>query len=316
MLRYVVRRILSSIPVIIIVGVFAFFLIHMVPGNPAYLILGNEATPEQVAVLTAKLGLDQPLPIQFWRWATSCLRGDLGDSLFYNMSVTQVLTSKFEPTLIIVIYAMIVAMLTGIPLGIVSAIYRDRWPDRLCTGISMIGISMPGFLIGLFGVMIFAIELRMFPSVGYVPIKEAGFFTSVFWYLSLPSITLGFQRAASLTRVTRSSMLEVLGSDYVRTARAKGLSEWSVILVHGLKNAMNQILTQLGFSLAQLAAGVVVIENLFNIPGMGSVAYYGLIRRDYPLIQGYILLIAVVYVGINLLVDISYRIFDPRIGQS
>ena len=313
MLRYVVRRILSSIPVIIIVGVFAFFLIHMVPGNPAYLILGNEATPEQVAVLTAKLGLDQPLPIQFWRWATSCLRGDLGDSLFYNMSVTQVLTSKFEPTLIIVIYAMIVAMLTGIPLGIVSAIYRDRWPDRLCTGISMIGISMPGFLIGLFGVMIFAIELRMFPSVGYVPIKEAGFFTSVFWYLSLPSITLGFQRAASLTRVTRSSMLEVLKADFLRTASAKGVPSQTVIRKHALGNAWIPIITAAGASFCAQLAGSVVVESVFAWPGIGRMAAEAVFSRDTTTIMGTIILTTVLYVLVQMVVDILYAFIDPRI---
>jgi len=313
MLRYIIRRILSSIPVIVIVGIFAFFLIHMVPGNPVYVMLGNDATPEMVAELTAKLGLDQPLPVQFWRWAVSCLQGDLGDSLFYNMPVSKVLTSKLESTVIIVIYAIIVALLTGVPTGIIAAIYRDRWPDRVGTGLSMIGISMPGFLLGLFAIMLFAIHYRIFPSVGYTPIKDAGFFKSVFYYLSLPSITLGIQRSASFARVTRSSMLEVLSRDYIRTARAKGVAEFSVVVKHGLKNAMNQILTQLGFSLAQLAAGTVVIENLFNISGMGSVAYFGLIRRDYPLVQGYILIIAMVYVVINLIVDIAYRIFDPRI---
>lgn len=313
MLRYIVKRILSSIPVIIVVVVFSFFLIHMVPGNPAEVMLGAEATPEAVEALTEDLGLDQPLLVQFGKWSLNCLRGDLGDSIFYGMPVTQVLASRIEPTIITVIYAILVALITGIPMGIISAVFRDKWPDRVCTAIAMIGISLPGFLLGLLVIMYFAIHLNIFPAVGYETIAEAGFMTSVFYYLTLPSVTLGIQRSASFARVTRSSMLEVLDQDYIRTARSKGMKEGRVIWFHGLKNAMGQILTQLGFSLAQLVAGTVVIETLFNIPGMGQIAYYALVRRDYPLVQGYILVIALVYVVINLVVDIAYKIFDPRI---
>ena len=313
MLRYILKRVLASIPVVIIVAIFSFFLIRMVPGNPAEVMLGSDATPESVEALTQKLGLDQPLLTQFFKWAGSCLQGDLGDSIFYNMPVTDVLFMKMEPTIIIVIYAIIIALATGVPLGIVSAIYRDRWPDRICTAFAMIGISLPGFLLGLFAILVFSQAVNWFPSVGYYTISEVGFGKSVFWYLTLPAFTLGIQRSASFARVTRSSMLEVMGNDYIRTARAKGLRPGTVIIKHGLNTAMNQILTQLGFSLAQLAAGTVVIETLFNIPGMGQIAYYGLVRRDYPLVQGYILLIAVVYVVINLLVDIAYKFFDPRI---
>lgn len=316
MIRYIVKRLVSSLPVIIVVAVFTFFLIHMVPGNPADVMLGSEATVEDVAELTAKLGLDQPITVQFFKWATNCLKGDLGDSIFYDMPVTSVLLMKAEPTIIIVIYAILVALLTGVPLGIISAVYRDKLPDRLCTAVSMIGISLPGFLLGLLMILGFSIGLGWFPSVGYYTIKEVGFFKSVFYYLSLPAITLGIQRSASFARVTRSAMLEVLDMDYIRTAKAKGLSQKVVILKHGLKNAMGQILTQLGFSLAQLAAGTVVIEALFNVPGMGQIAYYALVRRDYPLVQGYILIIAVIYTIINLIVDISYKIFDPRIDLS
>lgn len=313
MLRYIIKRILSSIPVIVVVAVFSFFLIHMVPGNPAQVMLGAEATPEAVEALTEKLGLDQPLVVQFGKWAGNCLHGDLGNSIFYDMPVTKVLASRVEPTVITVLYAIIVALATGVPMGIISAVFRDKWPDRLCTAFAMIGISLPGFLLGLLIIMYFAIYLNLFPSVGYKTIAEVGFASSVFYYLTLPSVTLGIQRSASFARVTRSSMLEVLDQDYIRTARSKGLKESSVIIFHALKNAMGQILTQLGFSLAQLVAGTVVIETLFNIPGMGQIAYYALVRRDYPLVQGYILMIALVYVVINLVVDIAYKLFDPRI---
>lgn len=314
MLRYIIKRIIASIPVILIVAIFAFFIIHMVPGNPAEVMLGAEATTEDVAALTEKLGLDQPLPVQFVKWAENALHGDLGDSIFYGMPVLQVLGMKMEPTIVIVIYAITIGILTGVPLGIVSAIFRDKWPDRVCTAFAMIGISLPGFLLGLFIILFFAIDLNLFPSVGYYTIKEVGFVKSVFYYLTLPAFTLGIQRSASFARITRSSMLEVLDNDYIRTARAKGLKETTVILKHALKNAMGQILTQLGFSLAALAAGTVVIETLFNISGMGQIAYYALVRRDYPLVQGYILIIAMVYILINLAVDIAYKFFDPRIN--
>lgn len=312
-LKYAVKKILASIPVIIIVVIFAFFIIHMVPGNPAEVMLGAEAKPEDVAALTAKLGLDQPLSVQFFKWAGNCLKGDLGDSIYYDMPVTEVLLMKAEPTIVIVLYSITIALATGIPLGIISATHRDKWPDRLCSILSMIGISLPGFLLGMIVILVLGMNLGIFPALGYYTISEVGFFKSVFYYLTLPAFTLGIQRSASFARVTRSSMLEVLGEDYIKTARAKGLSNNKIIIKHGLRNAMGQILTQLGFSLAALAAGTVVIETLFNIQGMGQVAYYALVRRDYPLIQGYILVIAIIYVLINLLVDIAYRIFDPRI---
>lgn len=313
MLKFSLKRIISGIPVIIIVGVLVFFLIHLIPGNPAQVMLGAEASQEAVDALTAKMGLDQPIYIQFFKWAADAVRGRLGDSIFYNDTVVAVLVSKMEPTLILVIYAMIIAMVIGIPLGIISAIKRDGFLDHLCMGVSMLGISMPAFLLGLLISMIFAVNLKWFPTVGYTTIAEGGFIKSVFYYLTLPSLALGLQRAASIARVTRSAMLDVLDNDYIRTARAKGLKEHVVIIRHSLKNAMGPILTQLGFSIAQLAAGAVVIERIFNIPGMGQVAYSALTRRDYPLVQGYILLIAIVYVVINTLVDILYKLFDPRV---
>lgn len=316
MLGYAVKRILKGIPVVIVVAVLVFFIIHMIPGNPAELMLGSDATPEDVAALTTKMGYDQPIYIQFEKWAVEALHGDLGDSIFYNMPVIEVLKDKAEPTIVMVIYSIIVAMIIGIPVGIIAAIKRDGWLDRVCMGITMVGMSVPQFLLGLVLILVFAINLKIFPSVGYKTIGEAGFFKSVFYYLTLPSLTLGLERSASIARVTRSAMLEVMGEDYIRTARAKGLKEYRIIIKHALKNAMSPILTQLGFSIAVLAAGAVVIETVFNIAGIGQVAYYALLRRDYPLIQGYILIIALVYVIINLTVDVLYKIFDPRVDVS
>lgn len=313
MLKYISKRILAGIPIVVIVGILVFFIIHLIPGNPAEVMLGSDATPEDVQLLTKKMGLDQPLIVQFGRWSLQVLQGNLGDSIYYNSPVLNVLMTKMEPTVIMIVYAMAVAMLIGIPVGVISAIKRNEWLDRLCMGVTMAGMSVPSFLLGLVMVMLFALTFKIFPTVGYKGIAEVGFFKAVFVYLTLPSLTLGLQRAASIARVTRSAMLDVLGADYIRTARAKGLNEYSVIMLHALKNAMGPILTQIGFSIAQLAAGAVVIETIFNIAGIGQVAYFALLRRDYPLIQGYIFVIALIYVGINIVVDILYKFFDPRV---
>jgi peptide/nickel transport system permease protein len=312
-LKYISKRILAGIPIVVVVGILVFFIIHLIPGNPAEVMLGSDATPEDVQILTKKMGLDQPIIIQFGKWFLSVLQGNLGDSIYYNSPVANVLAEKMEPTIIIIVYAMIVALLIGIPAGVVSAIKRNKLLDRLCMGITMLGMSMPAFLLGLLLIMIFSLSLGVFPAVGYRGIEEVGLLKAVFVYLTLPSMTLGLQRAAGIARVTRSAMLDVLGEDYIRTARAKGLKEYRVVMLHALKNAMAPILTQIGFSIAQLAAGAVVIETIFNIAGIGQVAYFALLRRDYPLIQGYILGIAVVYVAINTAIDILYKFFDPRV---
>lgn len=313
MLKYVAKRIVAGIPIVAVVGILVFFIIHLIPGNPAEVMLGSDAKPEDVQQLTKKMGLDQPLIVQFGSWSLQVLQGNLGDSIYYNSPVLQVLSAKMEPTVIMIVYAMAIAIFLGIPVGVISAIKRNEWLDRICMGVTMAGMSVPSFLLGLVMVMVFSLTFKIFPAVGYKEIAEVGLFKAVFVYLTLPSLTLGLQRTASLARVTRSAMLDVLGEDYIRTARAKGLNEYSIIMLHALKNAMGPILTQIGFSIAQLAAGAVVIETIFNIAGIGQVAYFALLRRDYPLIQGYILVIAFVYVGINIAVDILYKFFDPRV---
>jgi peptide/nickel transport system permease protein len=314
MIQYTIKRLISSIPILVIVAVMVFLLIHMIPGNPAALMLGSEATPEQIAELSAKMGLDQPLAVQFIKWAGDLLHGDFGDSLFFGIPVVEVMKNKVEPTALLVVYGMVIAMLIGIPAGVISAIYRERIPDRICMFISMLGISAPSFWLALNLIILFSINGGIFPAVGYESISSAGFFKSIFVYLTLPAFSLGVSRAASVARVTRSGMLDVLGNDYIRTAKAKGLSAGRVIVPHALKNAMNPVLTQIGISVAQLAGGAVVIETIFNIQGLGSLAFNAIQRRDYPMIQGYILIIAMVYIGINLLVDILYKVFDPRVN--
>ncbi|EHL64424.1 ABC transporter permease [Cloacibacillus evryensis] len=312
MINYTIRRLLSSLPTLIIVAVLVFVLIRMVPGNPALVMLGEEATPDEITRMEAKLGIDQPLPVQFVRWTSKVLRGDLGDSIYYRKPVTQVISAHLEPTVLLVLYAMTICLLIGVPLGITAATHRNGPIDRFCMILSMTGISMPGFWLALNLIIIFAVKLEWLPSVGYSMIREGGLLESL-KYLTLPAAAMGLQRSASIARVTRSSMLDVLNNDYIRTAKAKGLSEYRVIAYHALKNAANQIVTQAGISFAILMGGSVVIESVFNIPGIGRLAFDSIARRDYPTIQGHILFVAFVYVFVNLIVDLLYKFFDPRV---
>lgn len=312
MVNYTIRRVISAVPTLLIVAVMIFILIRMIPGNPALVMLGDEATSEEIAVMERRLGIDRPVAVQFARWTGNMLRGDFGDSLYYRKPVLRVIFSHLEPTALLVIYAMAICIALGVPLGIAAAVYRNRLPDRLCMMLSMVGISMPGFWLGLNLVILFSVKINLFPSVGYVMIREDSLLTSL-RYLTLPAVAMGLQRSASVARVTRSSMLEVLGNDYIRTARSKGLGEGRVIGLHALKNAANQILTQVGISIAHLMGGSVVIENVFNIPGVGKLAFDSIARRDYPTIQGHIIFVAAVYVFVNLAVDLLYKFFDPRV---
>lgn len=312
MINYTIRRILSAIPTLLVVAVMIFFLIRCVPGSPALTMLGDEATVEEIAAMEEEMGLDQPVVVQFVKWIGNILKGDFGTSIYYEKPVLEVIFSRMQPTVILVIYAMIIGIVIGVSLGMLAAIYRNSWIDKVCMVLSTLGISLPGFWLGLNLVLLFAVTLGWFPSVGYVYIEEGGLLETL-RYLTLPAVALGLQRSASLARITRSSMLEVLNEDYIRTARAKGLPTRRVICLHALKNSMNQILTQIGISIAHLLGGSIVIENIFTIPGLGRLAYDAITRRDYPLIQGQILYIAFIYVFINLIVDLLYKFFDPRI---
>ena len=312
MLKYTLRRILAAIPTLLIVGVMIFILIRCVPGNPAQVMLPDDATAEEIAAMEVKLGLDKPYIVQFTQWIGNAIKGDLGESLYYHEPVLDLIVERLEPTWLLVLYGMTIAILLGVTLGVIAAMHRNRFLDKLCTTVSVFGISMPGFWIGMNLVILLAVKNPIFPSSEYVPLSEGSLSTTLY-YLTLPAIAMGLQRAASLTRVTRSSMLDVLGSDYIRTARAKGLSERTIICLHALKNAANPIMTQIGISIAHVMGGSIVIEKLFNIPGIGRLAYDSVTRRDYPMIQGHVLFVAVIYVGINLIVDLLYKAFDPRI---
>lgn len=314
MVAYIVRRLLLIIPIMWIVATVAFFLLHMTPGDPVAVLLGPEATAEQIEQMRAQLGLDDPLPIQYVNWFSDLLRGDLGDSLFLNRPVTEALVNRAQPTVILTILASLVAIGLGVPTGVISAIKRGHPTDFGAMLVAMVGISMPTFWLGLNLIWIFGVKLEWLPVAGYVPLSE-GLWDNL-KYMIMPAFTLGAAQAALLARMTRSMMLEVLNEDYVRTARAKGARERTVIIGHALRNALIPLVTVMGLSFAVLMGGAVVTEQVFNIPGVGRLLIQAVLRRDFPLIQGIVLVIAFLYVVINLLVDILYVYLDPRLHYS
>ncbi|MCR4805290.1 MAG: ABC transporter permease [Clostridia bacterium] len=312
MVKYILKRIISAIPTLIIVSVLIFALVRFIPGSPAQVMLGDDATPDEIAAMEEKLGLNQPIVFQYVKWMAGVIKGDFGDSIYYHEPVLKIITERLEPTWILVVYSILIGTVLGMFFGIIAALYRNRFLDKLCMVLSILGISMPGFWIGMNLIILLAVKNPIFPSVGYMSIADGGL-SQTLYFLTLPAFAMGIQRSASIARVTRSSMLDVLGDDYIRTARAKGLKKTKIVFVHALKNAANPILTQVGISVAHLMGGSVVIEKLFNVPGIGRLAYDSISRRDYPAIQGHVLFVAVVYVVINLIIDLLYKVNDPRI---
>jgi len=314
MLAYVLRRVLLAIPVMFVVAGGVFLLLYLTPGDPVSVILGPDASPQQVVELRQRLGLDQPVLVQVGRWFGRLLVGDLGQSIYLNRPVLQTILERAEPTLMLTLLATLFAILLGLPIGIVSATRAGSWADLGAMLVAMGGISMPSFWVGLNLIFVFAVMLGIFPVAGYQPLSR-GLWENL-RYLALPAVTLGFAQAALLARMARSMMLEVLREDYVRTARAKGLAERTVVLVHALKNAMVPLVTVMGLTFAILMGGAVITEQVFNIPGLGRLLVQSVLRRDYPVVQGIVLVIAFNYVAINLLVDILYGFFDPRVRHS
>jgi peptide/nickel transport system permease protein len=309
-MEYVIRRVLATVPVMLVVSVIVFLLIHLAPGDPVLLIVGDFATPEQIAQTRAALGLDQPLWHQFVVWVGNVVRGDFGVSLFNQMPVSQLLGQRIGATLSIAFFTILVAVLLSIPLGVLAAYRAGSWIDRLVMVFAVCAFSMPVFLTGYLLVYTFALKLQWLPVQGYRGIAEG----VLPWlkHLVLPCLNLGLLYTALLTRMTRASMLEVLHEDYIRTARAKGLGVLPV-LGHALRNAAIPIVTTIGVGIALLLGGVVVTETVFSIPGLGSLVVDAVQHHDYPVIQSLLLLSAAAYVLINLLVDLSYSLFDPHI---
>ena len=308
---YLLRRMLAVIPVMIIVATLAFVLIHLAPGDPASVIAGPYATPDDVAKLRRQLGLDEPLPMQLMHWYGRLLTGNLGDSIFLRRPVTEAVLERIEPTMLLTIWGTLIAVLLGVPAGIVSARYHNSAVDQSLMGLALLGLSIPNFLLGLLMILVFGVWLGWLPVAGYVPLDEG------LWRnarsLLMPSISLGLVQSALIARITRSSMLDVLREQYILASRAKGLAERAVVYKHALKNAIIPTLTVIGITFAILIGGAVVIETVFNIPGLGRLIISAVLRRDYPVIQGVVLIIALTYTMINLVVDLVYLTIDPRI---
>lgn len=311
MISYVLRRLLGVIPVLILVALGSFLLVHLVPGDPAMVMLGSDATPQQLQAVRMQMGLDRSLPEQFLLWARAVLRRNLGESFFLGRPVTQALMERLPATLQLAFLSLVFSLLIGIPAGILAAVRQNtRW-DQVVMVTALGGISIPSFWLGLFLILVFSVQLGWLPSGGYVPLWEE--FGRGLRILILPAISLGFMQAALIARMTRSSMLEVLLQDYVRTAKAKGLEWWRVVLRHALKNAMIPVITTIGTAFGVLLGGAVIVEIVFTYPGLGRLVVLAVQRRDYPLVQGALLLTSVIYVVVNLAVDLLYSVFDPRI---
>ena len=314
MLAYLIRRVLLAIPVIFVVAAGVFLLLYLTPGDPASVILGPDASPQRVAELRQQLGLDQPVLVQVARWFGRLLHGDLGQSIYLDRPVTQTILDRAEPTLMLTLLATLFAILVGLPIGIVSATRAGSWADLGAMLVALGGISMPSFWVGLNLIFVFAVMMGVLPVAGYAPLSQ-GLWSNL-RYLLMPAVTLGFAQAALLARMSRSLMLDVLREDYVRTARSKGLTERKVVLYHALRNAMVPLVTVMGLTFAILMGGAVITEQVFNIPGVGRLLVQSVLRRDYPVVQGIVLVIAFNYVVINLLVDILYGFFDPRVRRT
>lgn len=311
MLGYIARRLLATIPVMGVVAVVVFLMLRLTTGDPAAIIAGDNATAQDVAAIRAKLGLDEPIVKQFVIWITRVLQGDFGESFFFKKQVSSLIVERIEPTLALATSTIILAVSIAVPLGVMAAWRRGTWIDRVVMGFSVLGFSVPVFVVGYLLIYLFAVQLGWLPVQGYQRLAQG--FWGFFERIILPSVTLAVVYVALIARITRASMLEVLEADHVRTARAKGLNELSVLLRHALRNAAVPIVTIIGLGVALLIGGVVVTESVYAIPGLGRLTVDAVLARDYPTVQAVILLFSAVYVLINLLVDLTYTFLDPRI---
>ncbi len=311
MLSYILRRILSTLPVMGIVAMFVFSLLYITPGDPAAVIAGDQASPADVERIRQGLGLDRPFLVQFGTWLWGILHGDLGTSIFTNLPVASLIAQRIEPTLSLMAITLVLTILIAVPLGVVAAWKAGSWVDRSIMAFAVFGFSLPVFVVGYLLAYVFALQFEWLPVQGYTPLAQG------LWpwlqNLILPAIALGSVYIALIARITRASMLEVLQQDYIRTARAKGLDQRSILFVHALKNAAVPIVTVIGIGVALLIGGAVVTESVFAIPGLGRLTIDAILSRDYPVIQGIVLLFSFLYVLVNLLVDVTYTLVDPRI---
>ena len=311
MVSYILRRVLSTLPVMGIVALFVFSLLYIAPGDPAAVIAGDQASPADVERIRQSLGLDRPFLIQFGSWVWHILHFDLGTSIFTNMPVSAMIAQRIEPTFSLMAITLVLTILVAVPLGVMAAWKAGSWIDRTIMAFAVFAFSLPVFVVGYVLAYVFALQFEWLPVQGYTPMS-AGLWP---WLqnLILPSLALGSVYIALIARITRASMLEVLQQDYVRTARAKGLDQHSILFVHALKNAAVPIVTVIGIGIALLIGGAVVTESVFAIPGLGRLTIDAILRRDYPVIQGIVLLFSFLYVLVNLMVDVTYTLVDPRI---
>ena len=311
MTGYIIKRILATIPVMVIVALFVFGLLHITPGDPAAIIAGDYASPADVEAIREKLGLNEPIHIQFYTWVKSLADGDMGVSVFSNLPVTHLIGQRVEATLMLSILTTIFALMAALPLGVLAAWKSRTFIDRFCMIFAVLGFSVPVFVIGYILMYVFAIQLKWLPVQGYKELAD-GLWPCI-RSLILPSLALGTLYTALIARITRASVMEVLAEDYIRTAKAKGLNSGTILIRHALKNAAVPIVTIIGVGIALLIGGVVGTESVFNIPGLGRLTVDAILHRDYPVIQAVIIIFSGIYVLINLLVDLSYVFFDPRI---
>ncbi len=311
MFAYVIRRTIATVPVVAIVAVFVFSLLYVTPGDPAAVIAGDLATAEDIARIRARLGLDEPFLVRFAQWAWAAIGGDLGVSIFTNQPVTRMIQQRIEPTLMLSLCTLVITVVLAVPMGVVAAWKAGTWIDRAIMAFAVLGFSVPVFVLAYLLILGFSIELEWLPVQGYTPLSAGigPFLRS----MTLPALALGIVYMALIARITRASMLEVMAQDYIRTAEAKGLFQNEVLLGHALKNAAVPIVTVIGIGIALLISGVVVTETVFAIPGLGRLTVDAILRRDYPIIQGVVLLFSFTYVVVNLLIDLSYTLLDPRI---
>jgi peptide/nickel transport system permease protein len=311
MARFLIRRFAGAAVVLLLVSLMTFAMIWLVPGDPASAFLDASATPEQVARLRVALGLDKPLPLQMADWYGRVLRGDLGQSILLNRSVAAALVERLPVTLSLAGFALAFAVIFGVAAGTVAAVNHDRWPDQAVMTVALFGLSTPEFWLGLVLILVFAVQLGWLPTGGFVPIVESP--TGWLRTILLPALTIGLVQVGFIARMTRASMLEALGQDFVRTADAKGLSRFDVVVRHGLPNALIPILTVIGIVAGALLGGTVIIEQVFSIPGIGRLIIGAIAARDFPVMQGGLLFLAVIYLVVNLTVDILYAVVDPRV---
>ena len=308
---YILRRLLASIPVVILVGVMTFSILHIAPGDPAVLMAGEEATPADVEAMRVALGFDKPFIVQFGKWSGRLLQGDLGTSIFSQHTIVSLMKPRIEPTLSLAIIAISLSIIIGVPMGVLAAWNQGSFVDRGVMVFAVLGFSIPVFWLGFLFIWAFAVKIHLFPAVGFVSITDGVF--PFLRSITLPALANAIPFSALVARMTRSTMVEVMQEDYIRTARAKGLTEAVVNVRHGLRNAAIPIVTVVGLVFAGLVGGAVVTETVFAIPGLGRLLVDGVVRRDYPIVQAMLMVVAVSYVFVNLAVDITYAFLDPRI---